>query len=215
MDLPTKIRVFLLDDHELIRQGLRTLMEADGSLEVVGEASTAAEALERIPTSRAQVAVLDVGLPDASGIEVCREIRSTHPEVACLILTSYSDDEALIDAVVAGAAGYVLKEVGGLDLMGQVRKVAKGHSLIDPNLAARVMERLRNRKAEEKAAQLTPQEQKVLDFIAQGWTNRQIGGELGLTEKTVKNYVTSVLAKLGLSRRTEAAVLAVRREHLT
>jgi two-component system response regulator DevR len=213
MTTSAKIRVFLVDDHEVVRQGLRTLLEADGSLEVAGEAATAAEALERISTADADVAVLDVGLPDESGIEVCREIRSSHPEVACLILTSFSDDEALIDAIVAGAAGYVLKEVGGADLVGQIRKVASGHSLIDPTLASRVMARLRTHRSEEQAAQLTPQEQRVLDLIADGWTNRQIGIELNLAEKTVKNYVSNVLAKLGMSRRTEAAVWAVRHGH--
>jgi two-component system, NarL family, response regulator DevR len=206
----TKIRVFLLDDHEVVREGLRHLLESDPDMEVVGEASTAAEALERIDEARPRVAVLDVRLPDGSGVEVCREVRSRHHDIACLMLTSFSDDEALFDAIMAGASGYVLKEVRGSDLVGDIRKVASGHSLMDPTLTARVMERMRNRRQEETADHLTPQEQKILDLIAEGLTNRQIAERMYLSEKTVKNYVSNMLAKLGMSRRTEAAVYAVR-----
>jgi len=206
----TKIRVFLLDDHEVVREGLRHLLESDPDMEVVGEASTAAEALERIEEARPRVAVLDVRLPDGSGVEVCREVRSRHHDIVCLMLTSFSDDEALFDAIMAGASGYVLKEVRGSDLVGDIRKVASGHSLMDPTLTARVMERMRNRREEETADHLTPQEQKILDLIAEGLTNRQIAERMYLSEKTVKNYVSNMLAKLGMSRRTEAAVYAVR-----
>jgi two-component system response regulator DevR len=208
----TKIGVFVLDDHEVVREGLRTLLEADGGIEVVGEASTVAEALERIPATRPRVAVLDVRLPDGNGVEVCREVRSAHPEVACLMLTSFSDDQALRDAILAGASGYVLKEVRGSDLIGDIRKVATGHSLLDPELVARVVGRLRARQADERTVRLTSQEQKILDLIAEGCTNRQIAKEMGLAEKTVKNYISNLLSKLGMSRRTEAAVWAVRHE---
>jgi len=206
-----KIRVFLLDDHEVVREGLRHLLESDGDIEVVGEAGTAAEALERIPVSLPRVAVLDVRLPDGNGVEVCREIRAAHREIACLMLTSFSDDEALFDAVMAGASGYVLKEVRGSDLVSDVRKVAAGHSLLDPDLTARVMGRIRSRRADERGDHLTPQEQRILDLIAEGLTNRQIAEIMFLSEKTVKNYVSNMLAKLGMSRRTEAAVYAVKR----
>jgi two-component system, NarL family, response regulator DevR len=205
-----KIRVFLLDDHEVVREGLRHLLESDPDMVVVGEASTASEALERIGDARPRVAVLDVRLPDGSGVEVCREVRSRHHEIACLMLTSFSDDEALFDAIMAGASGYVLKEVRGSDLVGDIRKVAAGHSLLDPTLTARVMERMRSHRQEETADHLTPQEQKILDLIAEGLTNRQIAERMFLSEKTVKNYVSNMLAKLGMSRRTEAAVYAVR-----
>jgi two-component system, NarL family, response regulator DevR len=205
-----KIRVFLLDDHEVVREGLRHLLESDPDMEVVGEASTAAEALARIGDAAPRVAVLDVRLPDGSGVEVCREVRSHYHEIACLMLTSFSDDEALFDAIMAGASGYVLKEVRGSDLVGDIRKVAAGHSLLDPVLTARVMERMRTRRQEETADHLTPQEQKILDLIAEGLTNRQIAERMYLSEKTVKNYVSNMLAKLGMSRRTEAAVYAVR-----
>jgi two-component system response regulator DevR len=209
-----RIRVFLLDDHQVVREGIRSLLETDGGLEVVGEAGTAEEALARIPTARPTVAVLDVRLPDGSGVEVCREVRSRHPEVACLMLTSFADDEALFDAIMAGASGYVLKEVGGSDLVGDIRKVASGHSLLDPRLTARVMERIRTRRDSERQEHLTPQEERILEHISEGLTNRQIAEQMYLSEKTVKNYVSNLLAKLGMSRRTEAAVYAVRRnEH--
>jgi DNA-binding NarL/FixJ family response regulator len=211
-----KIRVFLLDDHEVVRQGVRSLLEADGDMLVVGEAGTAEAALQRIPETRPRVAVLDVRLPDGSGVEVCREVRSRHPEVACLMLTSFSDDEALFDAVMAGASGYVLKEVGGSDLVGDIRKVAAGHSLLDPELTSRALSRMRTRRQEEHEDRLTPQEERILSHIAEGMTNRQIAESMYLSEKTVKNYVSNLLAKLGVSRRTEAAVYAVRRaDHRT
>jgi len=206
-----RIAVFLLDDHEIVRRGVRELLEAGGDMEVVGEAGTAEEALARIPATRPQVAVLDVRLPDGNGVEVCREVRSRHPEVQCLMLTSFSDDEALMDAIMAGAAGYVLKQIRGNDLAEAIRRVAKGESLLDPAVTRRVLDRLRNpAPADDRLAQLTEQERRILDLIARGMTNRQIGNELHLAEKTVKNYVSNLLAKLGMSRRTEAAVFAAR-----
>ena len=205
------IRIFLVDDHEVVRTGLRALLESAEDLEVVGEAGTVADAVVRIPLAKPDVAVLDVRLPDGSGIEVCREVRSDHPDVACLMLTSYADDEALLAAVMAGAAGYVLKQVGGTDLVADVRKVAAGGSLLDPRLTERVLDRIRQGPQEDKRlATLTAQERRILDQIAQGRTNRQIGEELFLAEKTVKNYVSNLLAKLGMQRRTEAAVFAAR-----
>jgi two-component system response regulator DevR len=205
------LRVFLLDDHEVVRAGLRSLLEAEEDIVVAGEAGSAAEALVRIPLAKPDVAILDVRLPDGSGIEVCRQIRSDHPDVACLMLTSYADDEALLAAVMAGAAGYVLKQVGGSDLVADIRKVGAGGTLLDPKLTERVLERLRRGPQEdERLASLTPQERRILDRIAEGRTNRQIGEELFLAEKTVKNYVSNLLAKLGMSRRTEAAVFAAK-----
>ena len=206
---PDPIRVFLLDDHEVVRRGLRDLLESDGDIEIVGESGTASEATARIPALRPDVAVLDARLPDGSGIDVCRDVRSVDPSIKALILTSYDDDEALFAAILAGAAGYLLKQVGGNDLIDAVRRVAGGQSLIDPTLTARVLERLRNGPAEhEELASLTEQERKILALIAEGLTNRQIGERLFLAEKTVKNYVSSILSKLGLERRTQAAVLA-------
>ncbi|HLN15923.1 MAG TPA: response regulator transcription factor [Acidimicrobiales bacterium] len=205
------IRVFLLDDHEVVRTGLRTLLESEEDIEVVGEAGTADEALRRIPPTRPDVAILDVRLPDGNGVEVCREVRSTRPETACLMLTSYADDEALLAAIMAGASGYVLKQVGGSTLVDDVRKVAAGGSLLDPALTARVLERLQHGPEEdERLAKLTGQERRILDLIAEGQTNRQIAEALFLAEKTVKNYVSNLLAKLGMQRRTEAAVFAAR-----
>ncbi len=205
------IRVFLLDDHEVVRTGLRSLLESDEELEVVGEAATAEEALARIPPTRPDVCVLDVRLPDASGVEVCREIRSQMPETACLMLTSYADDEAMFAAIMAGAAGYVLKQVGGHDLVADIRKVAGGGTLLDPVVTQRIIDRVRNGPAEDgRLASLTPQERRILDLIAEGRTNRQIGAEMFLAEKTVKNYVSNLLAKLGMQGRTEAAVYAAR-----
>jgi two-component system response regulator DevR len=209
-DARSKIKVFLLDDHELVREGLRHLLEVEDDMEVVGEAGSVAEALERVGTSVPDVAVLDVRLPDGSGIEACREVRSRHHHVACLMLTSFSDDEALVDAVMAGASGYVLKEVRGSDLVNDIRRVAAGHSLLPADLADRVMERIRAVQVADLADRLTPQESRILDLIAEGMTNRQIAGAMYLSEKTVKNYVSSLLAKLGMSRRTQAAVYAVR-----
>jgi two-component system, NarL family, response regulator DevR len=205
------LRVFLLDDHEVVRTGLRSLLESEEDVEVVGEAGTVEEALIRIPLAKPDVAILDVRLPDGNGIEVCREIRSDHPEIACLMLTSYADDEALLAAVMAGASGYVLKQVGSVDLVADVRKVGAGGTLLDPKLTERVVERIRRGPQEdERLAALTAQERRILDRIAEGRTNRQIGEELFLAEKTVKNYVSNLLAKLGMERRTEAAVFAAR-----
>jgi DNA-binding NarL/FixJ family response regulator len=203
--------VFLLDDHEIVRAGLRALFGASDGIEVVGEAATAAEALSRIPSVRPSVAILDVRLPDGSGIEVCREIRSSMPDIACVMLTSYADDEALFAAIMAGSAGYVLKRVGGMDLVDDVRRVAAGQSLLDPALAAQVLERLRHDSGGDPLmAGLTPQERRILDLVADGRTNRQIAAELYLAEKTVKNYVSNLLAKLGMERRTQAAAYAAR-----
>jgi two-component system, NarL family, response regulator DevR len=207
------IRVFLLDDHEVVRRGVRELLEVDsqGAIEVVGEAGTADEALRRLPAVRPDVAVLDVRLPDGNGVEVCREIRSSHPDIQCLMLTSFADDDALFDAIMAGAAGYVLKQVRGSDLVDNIKRVAAGQSLLDPSVTATVLERLRRGPDEEPGApHLTDQERKILDLLAEGLTNRQIGERLYLAEKTVKNYVSNLLMKLGMHRRTEAAVYATR-----
>ncbi|AXT86594.1 DNA-binding response regulator [Aeromicrobium sp. A1-2] len=206
------IRVFLLDDHEVVRTGLRQLLESGGDIEVVGEAGTAAAALARIPALKPDVAVLDARLPDGSGIEVCRQVRSSHPQTKAIILTSYDDDEALFAAIMAGAAGYVLKQVTGQDLIAAVRHVAAGGSLLDPSVTAKVMERLRDGAPGEpdELKDLTAQERRILELVAEGLTNRQIGERLFLAEKTVKNYMSNVLSKLGLERRTQAAVFASR-----
>jgi DNA-binding NarL/FixJ family response regulator len=211
VDVPN-VRVFLLDDHEIVRRGLRELLESEGDLTVVGEAGTAEEALARIPAAAPDVAVLDVRLPDGDGVEVCREVRSRHPEIQCLMLTSYADDEALFSAIMAGAAGYVLKQVKGTDLMDGVRRVARGESLLDPSVTRRVLERLRTKPEDDELSGLTDQERRILDFIAEGMTNRQIGERMFLAEKTIKNYVSNLLAKLGMSRRSEAAAFAARLE---
>jgi two-component system, NarL family, response regulator DevR len=206
-----KIRVFLLDDHEVVRRGLRDLLEGEDDIEVVGESGLAKEAEARIPALRPDVAVLDARLPDGSGIDVCRQVRSVDPGIKALILTSYDDDEALFAAILAGAAGYVLKQIGSSDLVDGVRRVAQGQSLIDPSLTAKVLDRVRHGpEAPEELAALTDQERKILALIAEGLTNRQIGQRMFLAEKTVKNYVSSILAKLGLERRTQAAVLAAK-----
>ncbi len=205
------VGVFLLDDHEVVRTGLRSLLEAADDLTVVGEAASVEEALSRIPPTKPDVAILDVRLPDGSGVEVCREIRSRMPEIACLMLTSYADDEALFASIMAGASGYVLKQVGGTDLVADVRKVASGQSLLDPALIDQVLERLRAGPEEDPLlAGLTPQERRILDLIADGQTNRQIADSMYLAEKTVKNYVSNLLAKLGMERRTQAATYAAR-----
>lgn len=201
------ITVFLLDDHEVVRRGLRELIEVEDDLEIVGESGSAHEASRRIPALRPDVMVLDGRLPDGSGIDVCRDVRSVDPSIRAIILTSYDDEQALTAAVAAGAAGYVLKDVRGADLVTSIRRVAAGESLLAPD----VVERLRQawgheQPADPRLAALTPQERRILDCIAQGLTNRQIGDSLSLAEKTVKNYVTSVLAKLGMERRTQAAV---------
>jgi two-component system response regulator DevR len=205
------IRVFLLDDHEIVRTGLRSLFETADDFAVVGEAATAEEALSRIPPTRPDVAILDVRLPDGSGIEVCREIRSSWPKIACVMLTSYADDEALFAAIMAGAAGYVLKQVGAKSLLDDIRRVADGQSLLDPALTERVLKRIGDRPDDDpRMARLTPQERKILDLVADGQTNRQIAATLFLAEKTVKNYVSNLLAKLGMERRTQAASYATR-----
>jgi DNA-binding NarL/FixJ family response regulator len=209
------IKVFLLDDHEVVRLGLRQLLEGEPDIEVVGEAATAAQAIARVPALQPDVAVLDVRLPDGDGITVCREIRSTLDRPpACLMLTSFSDDEALFTAIMAGAAGYLLKQVSGTDLIGAVRRLAAGESLLDPAMTTAVLDRLRNPAEEDddpRYKSLTGQERRILDLIAEGKTNRQIAGTMFLAEKTVKNYVSGLLRKLGMERRTEAAVYAVER----
>ena len=208
------IKVFLLDDHEVVRLGLRQLLEAEPDIEVVGESSTAAQGIARIPALRPDVAVLDVRLPDGDGITVCREVRSVMDEPpACLMLTSFSDDEALFTAIMAGAAGYLLKQVSGTDLVGAVRRLAAGESLLDPAMTTAVLERLRNPLDDEdpRYKSLTEQERRILDEIAAGKTNRQIAQSMFLAEKTVKNYVSGLLRKLDMERRTEAAVYAVER----
>jgi len=205
------IRVFLVDDHEIVRRGVRELLEAQDDLEVVGEAGTAAEAVARIPPIKPDVAIVDMRLPDGNGVEVCRDVRSIDGAIQCVILTSFSDDEALFDSIMAGAAGYLLKQIKGTDLVDAVRRVASGQSLLDPSVTARVLERLRSGPEEDpRLARLTDQERKILDLIAEGLTNRQIGERLFLAEKTVKNYVSNLLAKLGMERRTEAAVFATK-----
>ena len=206
-----QIRVFLLDDHEVVRRGVRDLLESEGDVAVVGEASTAAEALARVPAVRPDVAVLDVRLPDGDGVSVCRDLRSLFPEMACLMLTSFADDEALFDSILAGAAGYVLKQVRGADILGAVRTVAAGGSLLDSGTTARVMQRLREQAtATDPLAGLSEQERRVLELIGEGLTNRQIGERMFLAEKTVKNYVSNVLAKLGMERRTQAAAFVAK-----
>ncbi|MFF4242497.1 response regulator [Actinomadura geliboluensis] len=203
------IRVFLLDDHEVVRRGVAALLSAEDDIEIVGEADTADHALARIPAARPDVAVLDVRLPDGDGVSVCREIRSQLPDLACLMLTSFDDEDALFEAVMAGAAGYVLKQIHGSDLVGAVRTVATGQSLLDPRSTARMLHRLRNRQDKQDPLQhLTDQERQIFDLIGEGLTNRQIGERLYLAEKTVKNHISSIFAKLGMSRRTQAAALA-------
>ena len=207
------IRVFLLDDHEIVRRGLADLIGLQADLEVVGEAGTAAEAMIRITASQPDVAVFDVRLPDGSGVEVCREVRSLFPNIHVLMLTSYSDDEALFNAIMAGASGYVLKEIRGSDLVTAIRQVAAGNSLLDPSLTERVLERLRNgNKEHDELAGLNEQEKTILNLIGEGMTNRQIGEQMHLAEKTIKNYVSGLLAKLGMERRTQAAAYVARLE---
>lgn len=208
------VRIFLLDDHEVVRRGIRDLLESEDDLEVVGEASLAAEAIERIPPLKPDVAVLDARLPDGSGIEVCREVRALDPSIAVVILTSYDDDEALFSAIMAGAAGYALKQIRGNDLVDAVRRVAGGQSLLDPAVTQRVLERIRTQTDSGPLSALTTQERKVLQLIGKGLTNREIAGEMFLAEKTVKNYVSQLLAKLGMQRRTQIAVLAAQQTDL-
>ena len=206
-----KITVYLLDDHEIVRLGLKDLLESEGDIQVIGESGSVAHAQAQIPALRPQVAVLDGRLPDGSGIDVCREIRSRDTNIAALILTSYDDDEALFAAIMAGAAGYVLKQIRGSDLIDSVRRVAAGQSLLDPAVTARVLDRVRRGPNIDPAlAPLTDQERRVLSLVGAGMTNRQIAQSMFLAEKTVKNYVSSMLAKLGLQRRTQAALFAAR-----
>jgi two-component system, NarL family, response regulator DevR len=209
------IRVFLLDDHEMVRRGLKDLFEAEDDIEIVGESGSARDAETRIPALRPHVALLDGRLPDGSGVEVCRAIRSVDPSINAIILTSYDDDEALFAAIMAGASGYILKQIFGLELVDVVRKVANGQSLLDPSVTQRVLERVRSGGPSQPAElqSLTPQERRILELIAEGMTNGQIGQQLFLAEKTVKNYVTSILSKLGMQRRTQAAVLASKLLH--
>lgn len=207
------IRVFLLDDHEVVRRGVKDLLEAEPDIEVVGDVGTIDHALTRGPALRPHVAVLDVRLPDGNGISVCRDLRSRMPDLACLMLTSFDDDDALLDAIMAGASGYVLKQIKGSDLVSAVRTVASGQSMLDPATTARLMSSLRGENAEADAepqplAGLSPREREILVLIGQGLTNRQIGKQLYLSEKTVKNHISRLLAKLGVERRIQAAVLA-------
>ncbi|WP_428961262.1 response regulator [Micromonospora fluostatini] len=205
------IRVFLLDDHEVVRRGLADLLTSSGDIEVVGESGSAQEAARRIPALRPDVAILDARLPDGNGIDVCRDVRAIDSSIKGLILTSYEDDEALFAAIMAGAAGYVLKQIRGTDLVDAVRRVAAGQSLLDPAITTRVLERIRSGVEQPRELKsLTEQERRILEYVAEGLTNREIAGKMFLAEKTVKNYVSSVLAKLGLERRTQAAVLATR-----
>ncbi len=207
----TPIGVFVLDDHEVVRRGVRGLLEAEPDIAVVGEAGTASAALAQIPALRPDVAVLDVRLPDGDGISVCREVRSRVPQVACLIFTSFSDDQALLDAILAGAAGYVLKQVRGADLPGAVRLAASGQSLLPRHAASQAMARLQDASGKRDAlAGLTPHERRVLELIGEGLTNRQIGARLFIAEKTVKNYVSTLFRKLGLEQRTAAAAYMAR-----
>ena len=210
-DAPTPIRVFLLDDHEIVRRGIRELLESEGDIVVVGESGSAAEATRHIPALRPDVAILDGRLPDGSGIDVCREIRSTDPTIKALILTTFDDDEALFAAIMAGASGYILKQVRSSDLVESVRQVAAGRSMLDPAITAQVLERIRSGpKQDPTLARLTQHEQRILELIGEGLTNRQIAARLSLAEKTVKNYVSTMLAKLGLESRTQAAILIAR-----
>ena len=205
------IRVFLLDDHEVVRRGLADLLQSSGDIEVVGESGLAQEAARRIPALRPDVAILDARLPDGNGIDVCRDVRAVDSSIKGLILTSYEDDEALFAAIMAGAAGYVLKQIRGTDLVDAVRRVAAGQSLLDPAITTRVLERIRSGVEQPRELKsLTEQERRILEYVAEGLTNREIAGKMFLAEKTVKNYVSSVLAKLGLERRTQAAVRATR-----
>ncbi|MEV0236256.1 response regulator transcription factor [Nonomuraea sp. NPDC050786] len=205
------IRVFLVDDHEVVRRGVAALLGSEADIEVIGEAGTAESAIARIPALKPDVAVLDVRLPDGSGVDVCREVRSRLPGLACLMLTSFADDDALFDAVMAGASGYVLKQIHGSDLVAAVRTVASGQSLLDPQTTAAMLQRLRDQAGrKDPLATLSEQERHILDLIGEGLTNRQIGERMFLAEKTVKNYVSNLLAKLNMQRRTQAAALAAR-----
>jgi two-component system, NarL family, response regulator DevR len=208
------IRVFLLDDHEVVRRGIADLLDQERDLEVVGEASTASEALARVPAVRPDVAVLDVRLPDGDGVTVCRDLRSQLPDLRCLMLTSFADEDALLDAIMAGAAGYVLKQIRAGELVEAIRAVASGQSLLDPKTTARMLDRMRaNANRADPLSELSDQERTVLELIGQGLTNREIGERMFLAEKTVKNYVSHLLAKLGMHRRTQAAVYVTELRH--
>jgi len=210
-----RVTVFLLDDHEVVRRGVKDLLEAEPDLAVVGEAGSCAQALARVPALRPRVALLDVRLPDGDGVTVCRELRDRMPELACLMLTSFDDDDALLDAIMAGAAGYVLQQVKGADLVTAVRTVAARQSMLDPATTRKLMESLRHQEesgAEAALARLTPREREILALIGEGRTNREIGHELYLSEKTVKNHISRLLGKLGVERRLQAAVLAAHAE---
>jgi DNA-binding NarL/FixJ family response regulator len=210
-DRDARITVFLLDDHEVVRRGLRDLLATEPGIDVIGEAGTAASALARMTALRPDVAVLDVRLPDGDGVSTCREIRSGLPGTACLMLTSYGDEQALLGAIMAGAAGYVMKQADGAELVSAVRAVAAGESILDPHATRQLMERLRDRKARaDPLSVLSAQEKRILELIGEGLTNRQIAERMFLSEKTIKNYVSSLLAKLGMHHRTQAAVLSVR-----
>ncbi|WP_030914272.1 response regulator [Streptosporangium amethystogenes] len=205
------IRVFLVDDHEVVRRGVAALLESEGDIEVIGEAGTAESAVARIPALQPDVAVLDVRLPDGNGVDVCREVRSKMPGLACLMLTSFADDEALFNAVMAGASGYVLKQIHGSDLVGAVRTVAGGESMLDPQTTSAMLARLREQAVrKDPLAALSDQERHILELIGEGLTNRQIGERMYLAEKTVKNYVSNLLSKLNMQRRTQAAALVTR-----
>ncbi len=202
--------MFLVDDHEVVRRGLRELLSAEADIEIVGDAGTAAQGIRGILATRPDVAVIDGRLPDGTGVEVCRTVRAALPDTRALVLTSYDDDEALFNAIAAGASGYLLKEVSGTDLVDAVRRVAAGQSLLDPSLTSRVLDRMRNGDVSDVLARLTDQERRIVLLVGEGLTNRQIGERLGLAEKTVKNHVSRLLAKLGLERRTQAAVLVTK-----
>jgi len=207
----TPIRVFVVDDHEVVRRGLIDLLDAVDDIVIAGEAGTVEDAVGRIPGSDVDVAVLDVRLPDGTGIDIARAVRERDPSINCLMLTSFDDEDALLNAILAGAAGYLLKQVRGLDLIDAVRRVSQGQSLLDPAVTERVLRAVRNREQrDERLERLTPQEHRIVELLAEGRTNREIGAEMFLAEKTVKNYVSNVLAKLGMSQRTEAAVWAAR-----
>jgi two-component system response regulator DevR len=213
-DLPAvsaRVKIFLVDDHEVVRRGLIDLLDADPELEVVGEAGSVSEALARIPAAQPDVAVLDVRLPDGNGIELCRDLLSQIPDLRCLMLTSFSSDEAMLDAILAGASGYVVKDIKGLELARAIKDVGAGHSLLDNRAAAALMAKLRGEAEHpDPLSGLTQQERALLDLLAEGLTNRQIADRMFLAEKTVKNYVSRLLAKLGMQRRTQAAVFASR-----
>ncbi len=205
------IRVFIVDDHEVVRRGVTVLLESEDDIRVVGEAGSAASAITRIPVLRPDVVILDVRLPDGNGVDVCREVRSQLPDLPCVMLTSFADDDALFQAVMAGAAGYVLKQIHGSDLVGAVRTVAGGRSLLDPKATRTMVRRLRDDATrKDPLAVLTDQERRILEYVVEGMTNRQIGDEMFLAEKTVKNHVSRLLGKLGMRRRTQAAVYATR-----